>query len=484
MTGSGYRKRTTILLFSLLLFRFWLGQTFELTGEEAYSWLKGRNLDWGYWDQGALVPWLIRIGTWFFHDTELGVRWLASVIYTATGFVLFYLASRWFSARAAFWTVIGYVVTPLYFWNMMLMTDGTAAIGLMALGMLVFEKTAEEDRWWWWLSSGLVSGLALLISPIHLLWIGGFVGFLAVNPKLRSRLTGAGAALGLLVLLLCLYPMWNWRQEMQTMQMQAVDWTGRWHPPLLFSPKRALHEWFNQLIRLGPLWVIGGAWLLSRKQPDILADRRLRLLLAISVPGLIIEMLISLVGIESRHVWPVLWLPLLLVAGGLAERWLGTHRWGRWAAAILAGLSLFQASLGLCPHPGFRWVHSGLYQNFSWHGLGEAVVRWQRDTGANLLIADSPATASTLSFYLPDKPFVYVVPSVGVQSQFDLWVGYVDQRGSNALLIARNPEAPDQIKRQFHRVIREPDPQIPGSDDSRWNIFLCSQFGGETEMTP
>lgn len=36
MVNPGYRKRTIGLLILLLLVRFWYGQTFELSGREAY----------------------------------------------------------------------------------------------------------------------------------------------------------------------------------------------------------------------------------------------------------------------------------------------------------------------------------------------------------------------------------------------------------------------------------------------------------------
>src|SRR5580698_7373187 len=137
MVHPGYRKRTIFLLIALLLIRFWFGQTFELSGHEAYLWQQGHgsNLSSAYWGHSPLVPWLIRIGTTFFGDTELGVRWLAAVICCTTGFILFYLARHWFNARAAFWTVVLYIVLPMFAWKMTFMTEGAVSVGLMALAM-------------------------------------------------------------------------------------------------------------------------------------------------------------------------------------------------------------------------------------------------------------------------------------------------------------------------------------------------------------
>jgi 4-amino-4-deoxy-L-arabinose transferase-like glycosyltransferase len=184
MVHPGYRKRTIFLLVALLVVRFWFGQTFELSGQEAYLWLQGHgtNISPGYWERGPLVPLLIRIGTAFFGDTELGVRWPAAVIFCMSGFIIFYLARHWFNARAAFWTVLLYVVIPLYAWKLSFMTEATASIGLMSLAILAFSLAIERDRGWWWLLGGAACGLALLVALANAWWIVGIVLYFAVSP--------------------------------------------------------------------------------------------------------------------------------------------------------------------------------------------------------------------------------------------------------------------------------------------------------------
>src|ERR1700683_2234858 len=157
----GYRKRTVFLLVALLLVRFWFGQTFELSGREAYLWLQGHYLSAAYWERGPFFPWLIRVGTLFFGDTELGVRWLTAVIACTTGFILFYLARHWFDARSAFWTVVLFILIPMYAWKLSFMTEAAASIGLMALTLFALCRAVEDDRLWWWLLAGAACGMAL-----------------------------------------------------------------------------------------------------------------------------------------------------------------------------------------------------------------------------------------------------------------------------------------------------------------------------------
>src|ERR1700735_3133378 len=181
MVHPGYRKPTIFLLGALLLVRFWFGQTFELSGQEAYLWLQGHgsNLSPAYWERGPFVPLLIRIGTAFFGDTELGVRWLAAVICCFTGFILFYLARHWFNARAAFWTVVLFVVLPMFAWKLSFMTEAVATIGLMALAMLGFCRAIEEDKLTWWLLGGAACGLAMLVSLVNAWWLVGLLLYFA-----------------------------------------------------------------------------------------------------------------------------------------------------------------------------------------------------------------------------------------------------------------------------------------------------------------
>ena len=112
----------------------------------------------------------------------------------------------------------------------------------------------------------------------------------------------------------------------------------------------------------------------------------------------------------------------------------------------------------------------------SWRNLADAVQSLQQDegVGATLIIADSPETASALSFYLPHNPFVYVDGEAEkVITQFDFWPGYAQSASPNdsALFIAHstNPEHPadppsPDIVRNFASVTPMPDPPLPDFD--------------------
>jgi hypothetical protein len=128
----------------------------------------------------------------------------------------------------------------------------------------------------------------------------------------------------------------------------------------------------------------------------------------------------------------------------------------------------------------------GHNRNLSWRNLANAVQSLQRDLGATLIIADSPETASALSFYLPRNPFVYVEDRTGIITHFDFWPDY-DQSASpndSALFVARStdPNRPADppsadIFKNFASVTLVEDPPLPDFEKA-WDIWNCQKFIG------
>ena len=256
MTQPGYRKRTIVLLVALLLVRLWFGQTFELSGNEAYLWWQGHgsNLSPAYWERGPLVPWLIRIGTTFFGDTELGVRWPAAVICCTSGFILFYLARHWYTARAAFWTVVLFILLPMYAWKLSFMTEATASVGLMALTMFAFCRAVEEDKFWWWLLGGTACGLGLLVALANAWWIVGLLLYFAVSPSRRVRLQEP--LLWSMIIFACLFLLpviWWWRgpQVADVIHTRLLNALPLSHS---FSPGEGFSFMGSEILTLSPLF--------------------------------------------------------------------------------------------------------------------------------------------------------------------------------------------------------------------------------------
>jgi hypothetical protein len=506
MVHPGYRKRTIFLLLVVLLVRFWYGQTFELSGQEAYLWLQGHgsNLSPGYWERGPMVPLLIRVGTLFFGDTELGVRWLAAVICCASGFVLFYLARRWFDARAAFWTVVLFLVIPMFAWKLSFMTEASAGVGLMALAMFGFDHAFEDDAGYWWLLGGAAAGLGMLITPSYALWIVGLVLFFALSPRRRPRLRESSIWISVGVALLFLAPVLWWWHGSQVADVIHTRLARAFPLDHGFSLNQGFHFIGLEIFYLSPLFFLLLAVLLWQMRGELRDNPRYTLLLCLSVPGLIWQNFAAFFREPHFDLVPALFLPLVLLAGCQVAPWAARRAGARWVAALVLVCALLQSLVGLnpfmlVPKPDghgyvFKRTRSGdnvahFYARgrpVSWRNLAEAVRSMQQDQGATLLIADSPETASALSFYLPRNPLVYVQGRPGVITQFDFWNSYTQNASPNdsALYIARstNPDLPadppsPETTKNFASVQPVQDPPLPEFDKS-WDIWSCQNFIG------
>jgi len=499
MVHPGYRKRTIFLLVALLLVRFWFAQTFELSGQEAYLWLQGHgtNLSPAYWERGPLVPFLIRVGTTFFGDTELGVRWLAAVICCCSGFVLFYLARHWFNARAAFWTVVLFIVIPIYAWKFSFMTEATVSTGLMALALVAFCRAVEEDKVWWWLLGGTACGMALLVALPNAWWMAGLLLYFAVNPERRPRLFEALLWSTIIFTCLFLLPIIWWWHGPQVADVAHTHILNAWPLSHSFSLNQGFHFIWTEIFYLSVPFFILMAVVLWRLGRQLWDDPRYALLVCLALPGLA-WLNFSAFFHEGRfELVPALFLPLILLVGCYTARLTQVDRLAKWIVGGVFVLAAVQSFCGLNPFyivakpdgQGYQITRTRSGENvtgfdsdkrqISWRNLADHVVQIQRDVGATLIITDSTSMASALSFYLPRNPFVYVVSKPDVITHFDFWPSY-DQSASpndSALFISRSNDttAPADIVKNFANVAQLEDPPFPDFDKS-WSIWNCQQF--------
>jgi Dolichyl-phosphate-mannose-protein mannosyltransferase len=504
MVHPGYRKRTIFLLVALLVVRFWFGQTFELSGQEAYLWLQGHgtNISPAYWERGPFVPVLIRIGTAFFGDTELGVRWPTAVIACTSGFILFYLARHWFNARAAFWTVVLFIVLPMYAWKLTFMTEAAASIGLMALAMFAFSLAIEKDKSWWWLLGGAACGLGLLVALSNAWWIGGVVLYFACAPSRRARLREGWLWGSVVVSSLFLAPLIWWWHGPQVADVARTRILNAWPLSHGFSLNQGFHFLSLEIFYLCPLFLIVLLLVLGKLGRQLWEEPRYGLMVCLAMPGLVWQNLVAFFHEGRFELVPALFLPLILVVGCYMAHLTVTNRAAGWISLFVIVVASVQSLAGLDPfyfapkgdgHGSvLRRSQSGenvtsfssARRQVSWRNLADAVQNMQRDLGATLIITDSPETASALSFYLPHNPFVYVEDKPGVTTHFDFWPGYAQSASPNDSAIyighstspGRPADAPSpDIFRDFAAVTPVDDPPLPGFDKS-WDIWNCQNF--------
>ena len=484
MMATGYRKRVTFLLFALLLVRFWLGQTFELTPAEAYTWLKGRHLDWGYWDQGPLVPFLSWLGTAFFGQNELGVRWIAAVIYSASGFLLFLTTRQWFSARAGFYAVILFIAMPLYAWQTLLLTEASVSVGLMALALLLYRRVVERGRGDDWLLAGLVSAVAVTVSWWNILWPAGLLLFRSLDHQRTGRWLTRDTLAFAIVSALGFVPFLAWHFQigfLPGLPESAVHWLagkehlGRANPagPFLFLWQQAVWLGFGCLVALGVI--------VLRARDYAFLNRPHLFLLCLAIPGLAFQAAASCFRASNPDMLAALYLPLLSLAGSVGTRVTDADRRWRLAALAVIVVAAAQSVSGLMPRTARFWSGYSPARGERHRAVAVEVARLQRDSGGSFLIARDPLDAALFSFYLPLQPFVYVVPHHAAETQFDLWPGYQDFETTNAVLVTDGAAVPHEIETGFQNVHALPGIPIP--EAQRFHFFLCERFGSTKAAT-
>jgi 4-amino-4-deoxy-L-arabinose transferase-like glycosyltransferase len=194
-----------LLMLAMVALRCWVAGNMDFETDEAYYWLWSRHLAASYFDHPPMVAYFIRLGTWLFGDTILGVRSmaivamiLASVLVYALAVILFgerrlgLLAVLWFNMmpHTAFFSIIMYPDTPaILFWV------------LSCVGLALVWKSGRGE---WWYAVGVAMGLLLLSKYTGIFLLLGIAAWLLVWPEMRIWLTRrepyiAGAAALILV---------------------------------------------------------------------------------------------------------------------------------------------------------------------------------------------------------------------------------------------------------------------------------------------
>jgi len=158
--------------------RLILAATQGMYQDECYYWTWSRHLDLSYVDQGPGIAYFVRLGTFFFGDTPLGVR-LSSVLLSAgTSWLVYLTARRWFDSKVGLWTVILLSAAPLLFAGGFMATYDIPQVFFWAVAVYALTKTLLDDNPKLWYAVGVLTLiyvfsfidrqiLNLLVKPIR-----------------------------------------------------------------------------------------------------------------------------------------------------------------------------------------------------------------------------------------------------------------------------------------------------------------------------
>ena len=179
---------------------------YELAPDEAYYWDWSRQLAWGYYDQGPMIGYVIRLTTLLFGTNAFGVRvgvWAASL---GTLVCCWLLARRVFSPLAGLLAVVLLGVTPLVAVGSLIATYDPVLVFFWALALVFLERALfapdemQQRRAWLW--TGMATGLGFLSKHTMLLILPCTLLFLIASPPHRKWLRRPEPYLGFALTLL------------------------------------------------------------------------------------------------------------------------------------------------------------------------------------------------------------------------------------------------------------------------------------------
>jgi Dolichyl-phosphate-mannose-protein mannosyltransferase len=290
--------------------------------DELYFLVAGNHLDWGYADQGPLVPLLARAMDTVFPGSPVGVR-LPSTVLTSVGVVVAALIARELGGRRQSQVLTAGVSAMATVANGRILSTGAVDMFLwmVTAWLLVRWVRLRDDRLLLWL--GVVTAIALQNKwLIVALWVVVAISVLALGPRqlLRRPMLWVGAVFVVLTMLPALvwqaHHGWPQLAMTQAVARESNYGGGRW----AFLPLMLM--WAG--LGTGTGLFCYGLWRLLRS-PELRPYR----FLGWTFVGLVVLFLIT----NGRFYYLMGLVPLLLAAGAVELQRREPARWWRWVLA-------------------------------------------------------------------------------------------------------------------------------------------------------
>lgn len=470
-----------ILLVLTMGARLWFlaGGSLQLTPDEAYQWNWSRHLDISYYSKPPFIAYAQFLGTGIWGDTQFGVRFFSPVISAILGLLVLRFISRVVNARAAFFLLLILSTTPILAAGSILMTIDPLSVLFWTAAMITgWRAIQDKSTWRDWALTGFWMGMGFLSKYTALFQLLCWAVLFVLYAPARKQLRRPGPWLALIIMVICTLPVvyWNAQHDWITVKHVAEDaGAGKvWKPTAKYFLEFLGSELglMNPIYFLATCWAAFAFWKRGRQNP------RLVYFFSMGAPLFLVYFAFTLKSrVEPNWIAPSI-IPLFCMALVYwdQEVRLGRTRIKRW---LYAGLALgavavifahetdliqktlkFQVPAKSDPlRRGRAWVETAtMVGNFRNKILAEGKPVF--------VIGDHYGITGELSFYMPESkarpvsdPLVYCVSSPTPRNQFNLWPGYTNHVGENAVFIRElnpsykeAPPPPPILRRQFESV--------------------------------
>jgi len=393
----------------LLVLRFVLAATTELSEDEAYYWLWSKHLAAGYYDHPAMIAWWIRAGTEIFGDTAFGVRFVGLLSTVVGSYLLWRASLALFADRAAaLLAVVWTNATILAAAAGIVSTPDTPLAFFATCVLFALAKLIETGRGAWWLGIGAALGLAFMSKYTAALLLPGLLLWMVGTREGRRWFARPEPYLGALVAFVAITPVvwWNYAHDWASFAKQAAHGVKDKPANAIASIGELIGGQAGlatPLIFMFCLW--GSFYALARGLKR--GDARWLLLGGIAAP-MWVFFIVHAASQKIQPNWPGLVYPFAILAAVhaalavLRERRAPVLRVAFVAAPFVAiaftAVTLLQLGTGALPIEAKKDPTARLK---GWAALGADIDRLRREHGAGLVLTDRYAITGELAFYGP-----------------------------------------------------------------------------------
>ena len=462
----------------LLLLRFVLAATINLSPQEAYYWNYSIHPDLSYLDHPPMVAWVVRAGTLLLGKSEIGVRIGGLWLVVVSTWLINALGRLWFSRRAGLWAALLFQVIPVYFIYGMIITPDVPLICFWLLTIYLVSIAVLKDRPSAWYCAGAALGFAMLSKYTALFLVPSALLFLIADRAHRKWLLRKEPYLAFFLSLVIFSPviLWNYQHQWASFGFQfgrrllGEEYQGHVYDPELYSHARhsLLESWGIQLGGIFPTFlavlVLSFAVALYFTIKD--QGTRWKFCLFFSFPILVFFAVYS-IDLTVNANWPLPGYLALLIAAHTCYRYLRFKSGQRFKIAqrkmlvfslyfspVFYVLALFHLAL-VIPFVPVNKSFTG------WRELGKiverekATIETEKDKTTFILGMDRHNVTSELAFYMQDFEDVFSRKLLGKNALgFEFWDSRVPLPGANAVAVDVYAEFPDiaLLQQHFMRV--------------------------------
>jgi 4-amino-4-deoxy-L-arabinose transferase-like glycosyltransferase len=434
--------------------------TMELAPDEAYYWDWSRHLALGYYDQGPLIAYVIRLTTAIFGTNEFGVRFGVCMASLGTLIACFVLARRIFSPLAGLLAVLLLGVTPLMEVGSLIATYDPLLVVFWAWTLVWLERAlftadpAAQKRAWLW--AGVIAGFGFLSKHTMMLIAPCLIVFLTASPRHRFWLARPHPylAFGIVLLMYSGVIWWNAHNHWWTFG-HLFFLTAK----TFGTPWSRLGEYIGgQALLLGPVlfFALLDVCRRFRQSPHFL------FLISMGLPVIGFFCLMALKSKVQANWSPFAWLSLTVLLAGVMASGNSLSSLKR-KTLVLALPSLILTILMAAPPLrlalGIRLSLLADHSNTT-HGWKETAQyvqkirkEMEREGKPVFLCANGYQYAALMGFYLPDHPEVHDLFLHFRLTMYAAHVGRLKSHlGENALYINENRVEDPYLREIFEEV--------------------------------